>query len=181
VDRVHREGGEQTVDVAEHRLGRQLHGARGSGGSRGALQDRGHAGAPLGRCEAGGSLAASGGAEVEYRRLPAGSLQQVEFGAVAEDRAHAKAGEPGQRCLRPILQVGAADWTGQDRHALAGQPNAVDGGHEIRGRLADQPDRAELRLVVDALGEALGAGVDQRPRVPGPGFGFPVEDHQIVS
>ena len=124
------------------------------------------------------------GNQIEHRQLPAGDVwrrQQVQFGAVAEDRAYAEASEPGQRCLRPLLRVGAADRSRQDRHALPGQPGTLDGRHEVRGRLADQPHRTELLLVEDARGDALSACVDLRPRVRLPGFGFPVEDHQVVS
>ena len=100
---------------------------------------------------------------------------------MAEHRAHAEAGESRQRRLRPLLRVGAADRAGQDRHALPGQPDTLDGRDEVRGRLADQADRAELRLVEDARGDALGAGVHLLPRVPLPVVGFPVEDDEVVG
>ena len=123
----------------------------------------------------------SDGPEVEHGQRPVHTAEQAEFGAVAEDRAHAEAGEPGQRGLGPLLRVGAADRSGQDRHALAGQPGRVNGRDEVRGRLADQADRPGLRLVEDAGRDALGTGVDLRPRVPRPGVSVLVEDHQVVS
>jgi len=100
---------------------------------------------------------------------------------VTEDCAHAETGESRESRPRPLLRVGTADRPRQDRHALPGQPDTLDGRDEVRGRLADQADRTELRLVEDARGDALGARVDLRPGVPRPLIGFLVEDHQIVG
>ena len=119
--------------------------------------------------------------EVEHRQRPVHTGEQAEFGSVAEDRPHAEAGEPRRCRLRPLLRVGATDRPGQDRHALSGQPGRVNRRDEVRGRFADQADRPELRLVEDAGGDALGAGVDLRPWATRPGVGVLVEDHQVVS
>ena len=92
-----------------------------------------------------------------------------------------QSGEPGQRRLRPLLRVGAANRAGQNRQAPAGQPGGVDGRNEVSGRLADQADGTSLWLVEDPRGDAFSAGVNLGPGSPRPRVGCLIEDHQVVS